>query len=225
MSDVTKAGTSTHQRLLAGYYVFGAVAWRGLGAIFGTGGPRANGLVEGLALSLLKATVWILPAVSIARIALREPVAPCLGLTTTGHPVRPWRGIGIAAAFLMTIATLQMLIGGRPNWSVPIFPALVFNIINAVIEEVTFRGFILQQLARRHPFWRANLLQTLLFLVVHWMGWFAQGERLEIIPSSIALGLFALVLGWITRLTGSVWLAVVAHTVNNFWASRFPGGA
>src|SRR5262249_8344094 len=39
------------------------------------------------------------------------------------------------------------------------------------IEEVPFRGFILQKLQERMDFWSANIVSSLLFLLIHFPGW------------------------------------------------------
>jgi membrane protease YdiL (CAAX protease family) len=216
---------SSERWLFIAYYFFGAIAWRALGAILGAGTAPAKGLIMGLVLSSLKAAIWLLPAVLLARTALGESVSHCLGVRAAGRPLQVGRGFAVAAAFLTLTTALQLMLGGPANWSAPSFPGLVLNVINALVEEISFRGFMLNRLAKRHPFWRANLIQSLLFLLVHWLGWLSGGAGFEIIPMSIALTTLALVLGSITRLTGSVWLAVAVHTINNFVASRFsPAG-
>jgi uncharacterized protein len=201
------------------YYLFAAVAWRATGFIFGSAPTKRT--IDGLAMLSLKAALWIVPAIAMARVVLREPLGPCLGLTAAGRPVRLWAGIAVGVVFLALTTGLQMLISGRsPNWSAPVFPALILNAVNAVIEEISFRGFMLRQLEKRHPFWRANWLQVLLFLVVHWAGWSSLGLGPEMVAMTIGLTLLGLVLGWVARLSGSVWLGVVVHTANNFFASR-----
>jgi len=42
-----------------------------------------------------------------------------------------------------------------------------------IIEEIPYRGFMLQKLAERLGFWRANLITSLLFLAIHLPGWIA----------------------------------------------------
>jgi len=217
-SGVVKYGAG----LLILYYCFAALTWRAMSAVLSSTPPK--GLLDGLALLACKGALWVLPAALMARAVLHEPVAPSLGMTRRGEPARYWKASAIGFAFLAIVAGLQGMINGWPqNAAIPILPGLVLAAVNATIEEVSFRGFILRQLAKRAPFWRANLFQSLLFILVHWPGWFAHGPRWEILPMSIGLLLLALVLGWITRLTGSVWLAVVVHTINNLVASRLSG--
>ena len=211
---------------LIAYYVFGAAAWFAIGMALHAHGPAPKDLVEGLFLSLLKAVVWIVPALLLTRFVLREAVAPDLGLSPVDNPLSLWRAIAVSVVFLVLTGGLQFLIGGgrSSHEAPPVFPALALNAVNSTIEEISFRGFILGHLARRHPFWRANFLQAALFLLVHWLGWFSRGGGWQVVPMSIMLTTFALVLGWTTRLSGSVWLAIVVHTINNVLASQLGGG-
>jgi membrane protease YdiL (CAAX protease family) len=55
------------------------------------------------------------------------------------------------------------------------------NLINTsfsvgFIEEIVFRGFILQKLAELINFWLANFIAALLFLLIHFPGWLLLGS-------------------------------------------------
>jgi membrane protease YdiL (CAAX protease family) len=45
------------------------------------------------------------------------------------------------------------------------------SILIGLFEEIPFRGFILQKLQEKFPFWISNLLSSLLFLIIHLPGW------------------------------------------------------
>jgi membrane protease YdiL (CAAX protease family) len=189
------------------------------------GAQRPQGLAWGLTLSALKGAVWILPALAIARTLIREPATKSLGLVPDGSQRHGVRALAISVAFLALTTGLQTLTSARsPDVSIPVFPGLLLDISNALVEEISFRGFILRWLAKSNPFWRANLITSLLFLFVHWIGWFSHGAGFELVPMSFALVFFSLILGWITLLSGSVWMAVGVHALNNLIASRFGAG-
>jgi membrane protease YdiL (CAAX protease family) len=209
--------TPPERPILIAYYLFGAGAWGALGAIFG----RSNELGPGLALSALKALAWVLPAVILGRAVFRDRLGKFLGVSTEERPAHPFRALALGVGFLALTSGLQMLASGHaPALPAALFSAFLLQAANAVIEEISFRGVILGRIARHRPFWQANLAQAVLFLLVHWVGWLAQGPGWEMLPMSLALTVFALVLGAITRWTGSVWGAVVVHAVNNLLAAR-----
>jgi membrane protease YdiL (CAAX protease family) len=204
--------------LLVAYYLFAALAWFAIGF---RGGAAAQSFGVELRQIALKGVVWVVPATLLAHFAFHEQVGQALGLTPADRPRRTIRAISVALAFLMLTTAVEAALNGHPPQLTGIvITAVVLELANAFVEEVAFRGFLLGQLARNGPLWRANLVATVLFVVVHWPTWFARGMRVEVIPVSVALALLALVLGAVTRWSGSVWLAIAAHALNNLTADR-----
>jgi membrane protease YdiL (CAAX protease family) len=107
---------------------------------------------------------------------------------------------------------------GAQRWVGPV--ALV-----GLSEEVAFRGFFLQKFSERMGFARANLLQALLFLLMHLSGWILLGQFR--FPSVFRLTgsvlLFALFSGWLLRRSRSLWACMIAHSFNNLASFVVPG--
>lgn len=80
-------------------------------------------------------------------------------------------------------------------------------VLQAVAQELAFRGLLLSTLERAAPLWLANLGQSLIFGLAHIAVQY-EGPVDSIVPITAALG-FAL--GWVTQRTGSIWPAVIAH--------------
>jgi hypothetical protein len=99
---------------------------------------------------------------------------------------------------------------GANRWVGPV--ALV-----GLSEEVAFRGFFLQKFAERIGFAWANLLQAVLFLLIHVPGWILLGQfRLPaLVQLTGTVLLFALFAGWLLRRTGSLWACMLVHSFNN----------
>lgn len=99
--------------------------------------------------------------------------------------------------------------------------ALVIMVIGApFIEEVLFRGCMLQALRQHCRFWLANLAQSILFLAIHLPGWFFAGTLTNNLHPGTSLSIFALgfVQGYLFKWTGSLWPCVLLHLANNYGA-------
>jgi membrane protease YdiL (CAAX protease family) len=85
-------------------------------------------------------------------------------------------------------------------------------------EDLVFRGFFLQEFARRTTFFKANLLQAFLFLLIHFPGWILlnQFQFPGIFQRIVTLMVFALVAGWVLRKSNSLWACMLIHSFNNF---------
>jgi len=93
----------------------------------------------------------------------------------------------------------------------PAFNALVCPIY----EELIFRGWILGRLARARSPWRAIVVSSLLFGLLHLRNIFWT-EPEPLLRSMLYTGLvFGPVAGWLTLRCRSVWPAVILHYANN----------
>jgi membrane protease YdiL (CAAX protease family) len=78
-------------------------------------------------------------------------------------------------------------------------------VVAPVIEELIFRGIILQGLRRNYNAFVAVFMSALLFSLYHLNPWQ--------MPATFVLGLL---LGWIMIRTNNILLSVVGHSINNF---------
>lgn len=76
-----------------------------------------------------------------------------------------------------------------------------------VLEEILFRGILLDALAKHIPFGWANLLQATLFALLH--------ENLRVLPFFVAFGMIC---GFVTRRAGGLLPAILIHACNNLLA-------
>lgn len=109
-------------------------------------------------------------------------------------------------AFLLSMAGLAPRISGL-DLPQELAPAILFGInvalLQPVIEELVFRGIIFSSL-RRFGDSFALLISAILFSLFH--GNFAQG------PNAFVVGL---VIGYFVLCTGSLWVGIIIHVVNN----------
>ena len=135
---------------------------------------------------------------------------------------------GVKWAVLISLAFIAYQLIGK----IVISQELKFNVffdtdkwIKGVIlvgftEEILFRGFFLQKIAAYTKFGVANSITSVLFLLIHFPGWIA----LDTLPAGnflkIALFVFivafSLVEGYVFKKTGSLWVCIAIHSINNF---------
>jgi membrane protease YdiL (CAAX protease family)/uncharacterized RDD family membrane protein YckC len=95
---------------------------------------------------------------------------------------------------------------GNPSLLIAVTAVVMIVAVAPVTEELFFRGFIFAGLRSRWSLWPAAIVSGLIFGLVH-----ATTGITAVVPLA-ALG-FALC--WLYDRTGSLWLCVIAHAINN----------
>jgi membrane protease YdiL (CAAX protease family) len=173
----------------------------------------------------VKFLLWVVPAVVYLRAVDHQPALAYLKLTT---PIDK-RGLGYAvvlsALYFAATILFETRFGGKTlndlyaaslvEW----LTVTAFVFFSPISEEILFRGFVLHQFADRLRFWAANLITATLFTLIHWPFWiWHNGFHFSTVQNSVGILLMAILLGYIVRLTNSLWPAVVVHIVNNLLA-------
>ncbi len=115
--------------------------------------------------------------------------------------------VGMIGTLLAQVTELQKEIYTTIE-AIGLVPSVILmGVVAPLSEELLFRGVLLSAFARHLSFHFANLLQALLFAVIH-------GELL-LSPFFLAMGLVA---GWTVRRTGGLRAAVLLHILNNLVA-------
>jgi membrane protease YdiL (CAAX protease family) len=94
----------------------------------------------------------------------------------------------------------------------------LFTFINALSEELWFRGLLLGALRGLLPMWPAILLQALCFGLSHWVGT-PQG-----IFGLVLAGVWGIALGWWTYARRSIWQALVVHLLADWLIFIYTNG-
>ena len=160
----------------------------------------------------LRLIFWVAPVFCYLRFVDRVDPFRYLKLTR-------YAGRGVMAAFLLTALNLLGTIA-RVGWPHVSLERVTWNsvlgtsILVGVIEEIPYRGFMLQKFSERVDFWVANLITSLLFLCIHLPGWIA----LHMLRADTAITVFLLgiVLAVAVRYTQSLWAAILTHSANDF---------
>jgi membrane protease YdiL (CAAX protease family) len=179
--------------------------------------PRLIALGQGtLAYALLnlgiRILVWIVPVFLYLRHV--DGVEPLAYLKLTRRVRR-----GLVVAVLLTAFNFigSILRFGPPH---PTLQRVTWNsilgtsMLVGVIEEIPYRGFMLQKFAERVDFWLANLITSLLFLSVHLPGWIALNTLRADMAATVFV--FSLAMGIVFKYSDSLLAPVVTHSANDF---------
>ncbi len=208
---------SSRKRLwwLLGYWLFGlALRW----PVMAMKHHLPPGTTRDLAqLTLKTALSVLLPALALRWLMPEAPLAEQLGLRArAGMRPRPRAAALVSLGWIGLVYGASKLLGQDATsiWPAGVAAALLMA-AHVTVEEIAFRGFILGWLSADRPFWRANVITTLMFLSMHLPGFIASGMRVELVPMSLVLVALSLVLGWVTQLGGNIWIATLLHLANN----------
>jgi CAAX protease family protein len=160
----------------------------------------------------IRLLVWVVPVLAYLRYFDRVDPLEYLKLK---HHVRR----GLAVALVITAVNF-----GGSLWRYgPPHPSLQSVTWNSVfgtsflvgfIEEIPYRGFMLQKFAERVDFWLANVMTSLLFLAVHVPGWMAlhmlRADRMA------TIFIVGVVMALAFKYAKSLWAPIVAHSTNDF---------
>jgi len=94
----------------------------------------------------------------------------------------------------------------------------IFTLINALTEELWFRGVLLSALRGLLPMWPAILLQALCFGLSHWVGT-PQG-----ILGLVLAGGWGVALGWWAYVRKSIWQALLVHLLADWLIFMYTNG-
>lgn len=165
---------------------------------------------------VVKILLWIIPVILYLRFIdkIKNPFE-YLKLTTT---IKKGVLIGITIGLIQLILSiLNVYIFGDKKLTLP--TEWVWLIFIGLIEEIPFRGFLLQKFEEFMSFWPANFLQGFLFLLIHIPGWYMRmNGNLPSVTTWISIFIFGVVVGYIFKRSKSLWSCIIIHSINNFVA-------
>jgi len=160
----------------------------------------------------IRILVWTVPVFLYLRHV--DGVEPLAYLKLT-HRVRR----GLVVAVLLTALNFigSVVRFGLPQ---PTMERVTWNsilgtsMLVGAIEEIPYRGFMLQKFAERVDFWLANLITSLLFLAVHLPGWIALNTLRADLAATVFV--FGLAMGIVFKYSDSLLAPIVTHSANDF---------
>ena len=189
-----------------GVYVFGIYPWmRSLGE---------KTLRYALVSVSLRLLVWVLPV--FLYLPYVDGLNPIEYLKLSQH----WRrGVIVGLGLSLLNLAGSMMRFGWPQLGVHSFTwnsLLSTSILIGFVEEIPYRGFILQKLTEYYGFWVAAVISSVLFLAMHLPGWFS----LHLLDAGTVLSvlIFGFVMALVFRFTRSLWAPIITHSTNDFIA-------
>lgn len=121
-------------------------------------------------------------------------------------------GIIIGLGFIIYLLIRGFLFGVRNiNFNIGIY-YWIGGLLVGFVEEVPFRGFLLQKLQEYLVFWKANLITALIFVLYHFPKLIYQSNK-GIFMNSLLILILGLIFGYIVKKTKSLWAAIICHSI------------
>ena len=165
-----------------------------------------------------KVLIWILPALRLLRNSNTR-----LGSLFNFGNWKGWLRWGGGVGLLIALTgIIPNYLQGKPifqtQFSVPLLNVLV---IAPIFEEILMRGALLTNLQKGYSFAAANLVTSLMFLVLHLPGWYFMGVLVENLTNPVggALSIFlcSLAFGYAAHRSNSVMGGILSLFLNNLF--------
>jgi hypothetical protein len=122
------------------------------------------------------------------------------------------KGVTISILFVIALVIKRIILGlGWTNIDFNIGILWISGLTVGILEEIPFRGFMLQKLMKRMNFIKANLTTTILFAIVHVPIWAFSG--VNILDSLKSLLIIGFILGYLFKESDSLWVPIICHSV------------
>jgi len=160
----------------------------------------------------LRLLVWVLPVFLYLKFVDQANPIEFLKLRQN------WKR-GVLIGVVLSVINLlgSMLRFGVPHLSMH---SLTWNsvistsILIGFVEEIPYRGFMLQKFTEAFGFWIATLISSVLFLVMHLPGWISL--HLFEISHAVTVFVFGVVMAIVFRYGKSLWGPIITHSTNDF---------
>ena len=103
-----------------------------------------------------------------------------------------------------------------------LIPAIIYSFIQtSFTEEIFFRGFLLKRIKNKFGFTTANIVQSLLFALLHCAMFLTLTSLFNVILITLFTGLIALAMGYINEKEseGSIYPSWCIHGIANWFSS------
>lgn len=166
----------------------------------------------------IKIIVYVFSALLYIKFVLnREP----LQYLKLNQHIRKGLFYGIGLSLLLGLYfTYQSgrLASGNFDFTLSFDDYLNVFLLAGITEEIVFRGLILQEINKKISFWKANLITSFLFLIIHFPTWMLTGVFSNF-WAHIYVFSGGLVFGFLFKKTNSLWTVIILHSFHNLFVS------
>lgn len=166
----------------------------------------------------IRALIFVAPIILLIKFFYGERPLSFLKLDKNVKTGILW-GTVAGVGYAVLVCGRILLTGGNINPKPVSIEAWLTAVSTAtLIEEISFRGFLLASFEKVMKFWKANMLTAFLFVAIHFPGWIIlSGAPLlsERIVPMLEILFLGLLLGFLFRKSNSLWACVILHAVNN----------
>ncbi len=174
----------------------------------------------------VKFTIWLVPTFLFLKYV--DKVRPLEYLKLTTRIQSPALAFALVLLWFIGIQVVEHFANARTillgiKLTANEWTTILLTVAGApVIEEIFYRGFVLQKFRAAFNFWVANIITTILFILVHWFYWIYSGQPMrQVIVSSLQILPLSLMLGWLVKKTNSVYPSILLHFFNNLTSFVF----
>ena len=165
-----------------------------------------------------KLVIWIVPALWLLRLSNRS-----LRKVFNFPQWKGWLiwGGGIGLLIALTGIIPNYLQGNDLLPTQFSFPLLNLLVVAPILEEFLMRGAIQGNLQGRYSSWRANVITSVMFVILHIPGWYFMGvlwdNLTQPLGGALSIFLVSLGFGYATHRSQSVMGGVLSHFLNNLF--------
>lgn len=125
------------------------------------------------------------------------------------------RGVAVGLAGSLLLVLVFLVFAPKPVGANSLngFSQIV---LAGILEEVAFRGYLLQKFQSWMDYNAAILLTSVLFVCIHLPLWLSMGNGVKVLlVNAAAIFFLSILLGLAVRVSNSLWAAIAIHTANN----------
>ncbi|MGF1909769.1 CPBP family intramembrane metalloprotease [Vibrio kasasachensis] len=155
-----------------------------------------------------KISIWILPVLLYIRlIDKNEPIA----YLNLANKIDRSGWIFIIAS--LVILSSNCLLKGSISFNLDASHLINAVLLAGITEEIVFRGFIFKKLSEKLNYWSSNILQSILFTLIHIPIWILNNQGTTIL--FLYIFSFGLAMGYFAKKSKSLWTVVIIHSLHN----------
>jgi len=160
---------------------------------------------------LINFFLFVIPV--ILYLKLKDKVNPLVYLKIRGNSKQGILIAIIVSSILIILLITKNAITRFDSFHLNLGLLWISALLVGFLEEIPFRGFLLQKLSNHMKFWKANLLTTVIFISFHIPTWI--NSNTDIIRAAISISMVSLALGYLFKEYKSLWIPIICHSVFN----------